>query len=117
MRLPSVNLANVLAASALIVAGYVAHSVKYAIHAGLPVVQAQSHSSQYHTVADDSLAFQLSGIGPNTALTIYNPNEHTLYVYPEVTQGNTHVNCSFTLHMSRPGAPLDRQNCAPASAY
>jgi hypothetical protein len=113
-----VKFTSVLAASALLLAGYAAHSLEDAIHTGLPTVQAQSHgSSSSSPPPSESLAFQLSGIGPNTALTVYNSLERTLYVYPEVTQGTTHVNCSFMLHISRPGAPVDRQNCAPGTAY
>jgi hypothetical protein len=116
MRLPPVKFTSVLAASALLLAGYAAHSLVDAIHTGLPTVQAHSSSSNSATPSE-SLAFQLSGIGPNTALIVYNSLERTLYVYPEVTQGTTHVNCSFMLHISRPGAPVDRQNCAPGTAY
>ena len=78
-------------------------------------VLAQSRGSNQHTQSDDALAFELSGIGPNSALTVYSAVERTLYVYPAVTQGNSHVSCAFMLHMSRPGAAIERQNCAPGS--
>ena len=117
MRLPSVNLATCLAASALLIAGYAAHSLEDAFRAGLPVVQAQSRGSQSHDDPSGALGFQLSGVGPTSTLTLYSPSDHTLYVYPAVTQGDSHVNCSFMLHVARPGAPIERQNCTIGATY
>ncbi len=99
---------------AALLLGYSAHAF---LHRPLPVVEAQSRSSQSHDDPGAALAFQLSGIGPTSALTVYSPSDHTLYVYPAVTQGEARVSCSFMLRMSRPGAAIERQNCAPGSAY
>jgi hypothetical protein len=94
--------------------GYLAHAL---LDRPLPAVEAQSRGSQSHDDPGGALAFQLSGLGPTSALTVYSPSDRTLYVYPAVTQGETHVTCSFMLHMSRPGAAIERQNCAPGTAY
>jgi hypothetical protein len=110
--LPNLRTPAIVAAALLV--GYSAHAF---LPRPLSVVEAQSRGSQAHDDPSNALAFQLSGIGPTSALTVYNPSDHTLYVYPAVTQGATRVSCSFMLHMSRPGAAIERQNCAPGSPY
>jgi len=60
-------------------------------------------------------AFQLTGINPATSLTVYSPEDRMLYVYQGATTGNSHVNCSFRIHIPRVGDAIDRENCAPGS--
>jgi len=38
-----------------------------------------------------------------------------LYVYQGATTGNSHVICSFRIHIPRLGDAIDRENCAPGS--
>jgi hypothetical protein len=78
-----------------------------------PVLAAGSNSSSSYSArgADGNLAFQLVGNGPQQSLTVYSPEDHTLYVYPRVTEGNSHISCVFSFTVSRPGAAIDRQNC------
>ena len=89
-------------------------------HGASPTVSAQSRGSssspESSRLASDGLAFQLSGMGPETALTLYNSANHTLYVYP-AANGNSHINCAFSFHIDRPGAPIDRENCPIGSAF
>jgi hypothetical protein len=113
MPLPRPTLGTLLLAASALAAGYAAHSLQ----SGFEDVHAQTHGSSSQPRTDDPLDFQLSGIGPTSALTVYNPVEHVLYVYQGVTQGESHVNCSFSLRISRPGAAVERKNCAPGSAY
>jgi hypothetical protein len=80
--------------------------------AAMPVqAQRSSSSSSSRGSGDASLMFQLSGVGAETALTVYNPANHTLYVYPRVGTGNSHINCEFSFTIANPGAPIERQNC------
>ena len=72
---------------------------------------AQRSSSASSSHGDDNLAFQIGGIGQDTALTVYNPVSRTLYVYPRVATGNTHINCEFSFTVTVPGAPIERKNC------
>lgn len=68
-----------------------------------------------HTVrAADSgpSGYQFQGTGSGTVLSLYDANEHNLYVYQGVMSGNSQVNCSYKLHISHTGAPLERTNCA-----
>jgi hypothetical protein len=58
------------------------------------------------------MQFQLQGTGPATQLGVYFGAEKDLYVYQGVGAGSSSVNCSFKLHMSRPGGPVERVNCA-----
>lgn len=73
--------------------------------AGAPVHASSSSSS------DADLAFQFVGAGPQQSLTLYSQQNHTLYVYPRVAEGNSHISCEYSFTISRPGAPMDRQNC------
>ena len=77
----------------------------------VPAVQAQ------RTGGDGGLAFQLSGIGPDTALTVWNGGNQTLYVYQGALIGHSNVNCSFSFHIERVGAPIQRQNCPIGSLF
>ena len=49
------------------------------------------------------------------SLTVYNTESHTLYVYPRVTEGNSHISCEYSFRVSVPGAPMERQNCPVGS--
>jgi len=62
-------------------------------------------------MGDSSLAFQMTGVGTQAALTVYNPANRTLYVYPRIGEGNSYVSCSYSFRVSRPGAPIERENC------
>ena len=86
----------------------------YLRNVGAPVLAQQrssSSSSARGGTADSGLAFQLSGIGQDTALTVYNPTIRTLYVYPRVATGNSYINCEFSFTVGTPGAPIERKNC------
>ena len=111
--IPSLLRPTLFFAAALLL-GYTARTVQTWLQFGPSPVQAQSRGSH----SDEPLSFQLnSSVGPATSLTVYNASEHLLYVYQGVTQGNSHVNCSFTLHIGRLGGPIDRQNCAVGNAF
>jgi hypothetical protein len=113
MPLTRSPLGTLLLTASALAAGYAAHTLQD----GLQTVHAQSHGSSSQPRTDEPLDFQLSGIGPTSALTVYNPVEHVLYVYQGVTQGDAHVNCSFSLRISHPGAAVERRNCAPGTAF
>jgi hypothetical protein len=67
--------------------------------------------AQHSGGSTSNLAFQLVGNGPQQSLTVYSPEDHTLYVYPRVTEGNSHISCEYSFTISRLGGPIDRQNC------
>jgi hypothetical protein len=73
--------------------------------------KSSSSSSSRDGTGEGSLSFQFQGPQPQQSLAIYNPANHTLYVYPRVGQGNSHVSCEYSFRIDRPGAPIDRQNC------
>lgn len=52
----------------------------------------------------------------DTALSIYNPSNHTVYVYPMQT-GNSYINCQFSFRLGKPGDPIQRQNCPVGQTY
>jgi hypothetical protein len=83
--------------------------------AGMTVLAQRSSSSSSAHGGDSGLAFQLVGNGPQQSLTVYNPDNHTLYVYPRVTEGNSHIGCEYSFTVTVPGAAIDRQNCPVGS--
>ena len=73
--------------------------------AGTPVLAQRSGGSA------SSLAFQMTGTGPDALLTLYNSDSHTLYMYPRIGAGSSTVNCAYSFKVTSPGAPLQRENC------
>lgn len=65
---------------------------------------------------DGGLAFQFMPGGDQSSLSIYNPSDRTLYVYPRVGVGNSHLNCQYMFHLRSPGGSIDRENCRPGEA-
>jgi hypothetical protein len=63
------------------------------------------------STTEGNLAFQLTGVAPETALTLYNPGNHTLYVYPRISQANSHISCGYSFSIPSPGGPIERSNC------
>jgi hypothetical protein len=61
--------------------------------------------------SDANLAFQFVGSGPQQSLAVISPESHTLYVYPRVGEGNSHISCEYSFTINRPGAAIERQNC------
>jgi hypothetical protein len=82
--------------------------------AGTTVLAQRSSSSSSArglSVGDSNLAFQFDGDGPQQSLAVFNPANHTIYVYPRVGVGNSYINCEYSLTIAIPGAPIQRQNC------
>jgi hypothetical protein len=85
----------------------VAVAVGWWAHGAGTTVLARGESSS----TTENLAFQLSGVAPETALTVYNPGNRTLYVYPRIGAGNSHISCGYSFSIPNPGAPIARANC------
>jgi hypothetical protein len=71
----------------------------------------RSSSSSSSRGGDGSLAFQVTGAGPEALLTVYNPDNRTLYMYPRIGVGSSTVNCAYSFTVPTPGAPIQRTNC------
>jgi hypothetical protein len=61
--------------------------------------------------SDAGLEFQLTGAGPQAMLTVYNPENRTLYVYQRIGEGGSNISCSYRFTVSNPGGPIQRSNC------
>lgn len=85
-------------------------------HGANTPVRAARASSDTARGAEGTLGFQFGGAGMEGSLTIYSPESHTLYVYPAASS-NSHINCAYSIHVERPGAPIDRQNCPIGSPF
>jgi hypothetical protein len=81
--------------------------------AGTPVLAQRSGSSSSARGSgnEENLAFQLVGAGPQASLTVYNPENKTLYVYSGIGAGSSYINCEVSFTVANPGAPIQRRNC------
>ncbi len=70
-----------------------------------------SSSARGSSTGDSNLAFQFDAGGSQQSLALYDPANHTIYVYPRVGVGNAYINCEYSLTVAVPGAPIRRQNC------
>ena len=77
--------------------------------AGTPVHAARGEDS------GGNLAFQFLPGGEQSSLSIYSPEDRTIYVYPHVGVGNSHISCTYMFHMRQLGGAIDRENCKPGS--
>ena len=89
----------------------IAVSAGWWLHGADAPVMAGRSSSSSNSGSDTGLEFQLSTGGPQSSLTVYNPANHTLYVYPRVGVGNSSINCEYSLTVNQPGGPIQRKNC------
>ncbi len=76
--------------------GWWAHSPSRAVHA--------AEGSEFPF-------FQFSSVAGEGTLTLYSPNERSLYVYSGVLTGGATKNCTYAIRLGRAGAPLERTNC------
>ena len=63
------------------------------------------------------LPYQFAELGPGTPLTLYNPETQTIYIYNAATNGARQIPCTSLLHITRPGAPLQREDCPAGSKF
>jgi hypothetical protein len=62
--------------------------------AGTTVLAQRSSSSSSARGGDSTLAFQVTGARPEASLTVYNPDNRSLYVYPRIGSGNAYISCA-----------------------
>ena len=60
---------------------------------------------------DAGLEFQMMGAGPQAMLTVYSPENRSLYVYQRIGEGGSNISCSYRFTVSSPGSPIQRANC------
>ena len=113
MRLRSVVRDLVLLCLAVAIGWWVrgANTAVMAQHSGSSTSSSSSRGGSA-TADPPTLAFQMTGNGPDAALTLYNPGNRTLYVYERAGAGNSVVNCTYSFAIASPGAAIRRDNCA-----
>lgn len=72
-----------------------------------------AHAGGAVRAQDSGLIFQLQGMNQGTALTVYSPDQKTIYVYPNVTVGFSTLNCAFAFKLDKPGGAIQREQCKP----
>ena len=113
---PSLQLRSSLRKFLLLIAALLCGWWARGVHI-MPVMAQDGDGSANRSAGENGLAFQLSGIGPDTALTVWNASNRTLYVYQGAVMGHSNVNCTYSFKIERPGAPIQRQNCPVGSLF
>ena len=74
---------------------------------------AHSPAGTVHAAAEsqDAPFFQFSNVAGEGTLTLYSPNDRSLYVYSGMLTGNSSKNCTYVIKLGRAGAPLQRASC------
>lgn len=70
-----------------------------------------AHGGRQVQAQSDDVFFQLQGISPASALSLYYPGERTIYVYQGATSGNNEMQCSYMFRLGKPGGVVHRRNC------
>jgi len=60
--------------------------------------------------------FLLNGTGSATTLTVYYPNERTLYLYPAMA-GSSNIACTYRFKIGEEGQQIERENCPAGKLY
>jgi|GEM_PF-1693546 len=74
-----------------------------------------AHAGRTVQAQSSDLLFQLQGMNQGTALTVYYPDQKTIYVYPNATVGFSTLNCAFAFKLDTPGGAVQREQCKPPS--
>lgn len=72
-----------------------------------------AHAGRAVQAQNSDLLFQLQGMNQGTALTLYYPDQKTIYVYPNVAVGFSTLNCAFAFKLDAPGGAVQREQCKP----
>ena len=70
-----------------------------------------AHAGRAVQAQNSDVLFQLQGMNQGTALTLYYPDQKTIYVYPNVAVGFSTLNCAFAFKLDAPGGAIERQQC------
>jgi hypothetical protein len=70
-----------------------------------------AHSGRTAEAQSANVLFQLQGLGNGTSLSLYYPDQRTIYVYANAMTGFSKLNCAYEFRLGDPGGPVQRQNC------
>ena len=65
--------------------------------------------------ATETPGFQFSNAAGEGTLSVYSPQDRTIYVYSGVLTGSSNKNCTYSLRLLRGGGPVERTNCTVGS--
>jgi hypothetical protein len=63
-----------------------------------------------HAQSSDVL-FQFESLNPNSALSLYYPDQRTIYIYQPAAVGYSTLNCAFLFKLGDAGGPVERKQC------
>jgi hypothetical protein len=74
-----------------------------------------AHTGRTVHAQNSDVFFQFESINPNSALSLYYPDQKTIYVYQPAAVGYSTLNCAFLFKLDQPGGPVQREPCKAPS--
>jgi hypothetical protein len=74
-----------------------------------------AHTGRTVHAQDSDVVFQFESLNPNSALSLYYPDQQTIYVYQPAAVGYSNLNCAFYFKLGQPGGTVQRQPCKAPS--
>lgn len=72
-----------------------------------------AHTGRTVSAQGAEMRFQFQNLDTSTALTLYYPDQNTIYVYQSALMGNSNLNCAYEFQLGAPGAMVQRKQCKP----
>jgi hypothetical protein len=70
-----------------------------------------AHNTRAVHAQNSDVFFQFESLNPNSALSLYYPEQQTIYVYQPAAVGYSTLNCAFLFKLGTPGGKIQRQPC------
>jgi hypothetical protein len=74
-----------------------------------------AHTARTVRAQGSEVGFQFESMNPNSALSLYYPDQQAIYVYQPVAVGNSTLNCAFYFKLGNAGGPVKRYPCKAPS--
>lgn len=72
-----------------------------------------AHTARTVHAQNSDVFFQFESLNPNSALSLYYPDQQTIYIYQPAAVGYSKLNCAFMFKLGAPGGQVQRQQCKP----
>ena len=70
-----------------------------------------AHTERRVSAQGGDMRFQLQNLDNSTALSLYYPDQNTIYVYQGALMGYANLGCAYEFQLSTPGGVVQRKQC------
>ncbi|HEY4046324.1 MAG TPA: hypothetical protein VGM27_05585 [Acidobacteriaceae bacterium] len=70
-----------------------------------------AHTGRTVHAQSSNVLFQFESLNPNSALSLYYPDQQTIYIYQNAAVGNSTLYCAFLFKLGDAGGPVHRKQC------